>query len=131
MSIEPLARTHIHHWHQIVKTKSIQLLEQLLDEQVVFHSPVVHKPQLGQAITFKYLSAALHVFGHPSFKYVRELCDGPNALLEFELELDGVFINGVDIIRFNEAGKITDFKVMLRPLKAVQAIHAAMGARLN
>ena len=118
-------------WHRLVKERDAQGLDGLLAADAVFYSPVVHTPQVGKAITKKYLTAALHVFFNESFRYVRELSDERNAVLEFEHELDGITINGVDMIRWNDAGKITEFKVMLRPLKAVNLIHQKMAAMLN
>jgi len=118
-------------WHRLVKERDVQGLDGLLAADAVFYSPVVHTPQMGKAITKKYLTAAFHVFFNESFRYVRELSDKRDAVLEFELELDGITINGVDMIRWNDAGKITEFKVMLRPLKAVNLIHQKMAAMLN
>jgi len=78
-----------------------------------------------------YLSAALYVFLNPTFRYVREIVGASDAMLEFETEIDGIHVNGVDIIRWNEAGQIVDFKVMLRPLKAINLIHQKMAAMLQ
>ena len=97
----------------------------------MFHSPVVHTPQVGKPITKKYLAAAFHVFFNESFRYVRELRGDLAAILEFEVNLDGITVNGVDMIKWNEAGKITEFKVMLRPLKAVNLIHQKMAETLQ
>jgi hypothetical protein len=118
-------------WHQLVKDHNAQGLDALLADDAIFYSPVVHKPQVGKAITAKYLTAAFHVFGNESFRYVRELRNSREAVLEFEVELDGISVNGVDLIKWNEAGKITEFKVMLRPLKAVNLIHQKMAAMLQ
>jgi ketosteroid isomerase-like protein len=118
-------------WHDLVARRSADGLEALIDDDAVFYSPVVHTPQIGKTITAQYLAAALQVFATDSFRYVRELQGDRNAVLEFELELDGVQINGVDMIQWNDAGKITEFKVMLRPLKAVNVIHQKMGAMLQ
>ncbi len=126
MSINTLAL-----WHHIVKTHDTKALASLLADEVVFHSPVVHTPQRGKPITTRYLAAAIHVFGNPSFRYVREIKGGHDAVLEFELEIDGIAINGVDMITWDDEGKITEFKVMLRPLKAVNLIHQKMGAMLE
>lgn len=106
-------------------------LERLLADEVTFHSPVVHTPQRGKAITAAYLAAALQVLGNDSFRYVREVVGERDAVLEFEVELDGVHVNGVDLIRWDEAGRIVDFKVMVRPLKAVNALHQKMAAALG
>ena len=117
-------------WHEIVRTGNPATLDTLLADDVVFLSPIVHTPQSGKAITKAYLSAALHVFGNPSFRYVREIIGPSDAMLEFETEIDGVLINGVDIISWNESGQVIGFKVMIRPLKAVNVIHERMGAML-
>jgi len=118
-------------WHRLVKERDAAGLDALLDDEAVFHSPVVHKPQVGKAITQKYLAAAFQVFFNESFRYVRELQSANDAVLEFTLELDGIQINGVDMMKWNDEGKITEFKVMLRPLKAVNLIHQKMGAQLQ
>ena len=118
-------------WHNIVRTRDASGLGELLADDVVFHSPVVHTPQVGKAVTTMYLSAAVHVFGNESFKYVREIVGESDAVLEFETEIDGIVINGVDMIKWNDAGKITEFKVMIRPLKAINLIHQKMGELLS
>ena len=125
MSADVLAR-----WHHIVATKDAGGLGALLSEEVAFHSPVVHTPQLGKAITTRYLAAALQVFGNDSFRYVREVAGARDAVLEFQVEIDGIAVNGVDMLRWDETGRIVDFKVMLRPLKAVNLIHQKMAAML-
>ena len=117
-------------WHNIVRTRDARGLGELLAEDVVFYSPVVHTPQVGKAITTMYLSAAVQVFGNDSFRYVREIVGDSDAVLEFETENDGIVINGVDMIKWNEAGQIIEFKVMVRPLKAVNLIHQKMGELL-
>ena len=119
-------------WHRIVEQQDGSGLDELLADDVVFHSPVVHTPQRGKMITRLYLTAAMQTLNAPGhFKYLRELVDGNNAVLEFQTEIDGVTINGVDMIEWNDAGQIIDFKVMVRPLKAVNAIHQAMGRMLE
>lgn len=109
---------------------SKSLLLEMLHDDVVFRSPVVHTPQEGKAITFAYLSAAGNTLGNGTFKYTNVFDCGNKAVLEFETEMDGIQVNGIDMIEWDEAGKITDFKVMVRPLKAMQAVHAAMGKML-
>lgn len=126
-----MSSTPIAIWHQLVKERNVRGLDMLLAEEAVFHSPVVHTPQVGKAITKTYLAAAFQVFFNPTFRYVRELTSDRDAVLEFELELDGIRVNGVDMIKWNEEGKITEFKVMLRPLKAVNLIHQKMAAMLQ
>ncbi len=106
-------------------------LDLLLADDVEFHSPVVHTPQVGLAVTRAYLAAAFHVFFNDSFRYVRELASARDAVLEFEVELDGIRVNGVDMLTWNEEGKIIAFKVMVRPLKAINLIHQKMAAMLQ
>lgn len=117
-------------WYKIVSTRNASGLGELLSDDVVFYSPVVHTPQVGKAITWKYLAAAVQVFGNESFRYVREIIGESDAVLEFETEIDGIIVNGVDMIKWNVEGKIVEFKVMLRPLKAVNLIHEKMAAML-
>jgi hypothetical protein len=118
-------------WHKLIETKDAAGLDSILAENVVFHSPVVHTPQVGKPITKLYLTAALYVFNNGSFKYLREVISGNNAVLEFQTIIDGITINGVDMISWGEDGRIIDFKVMLRPLKAVNLIHKMMGEMLQ
>lgn len=118
-------------WHEIVRKRDVALLDELLADDVVFYSPVVHTPQVGKAITAMYLKAAMHVFGNESFRYVREVAGESDAVLEFETEIDGITINGVDMIRWNAEGRITEFKVMVRPLKAINLVHERMAAMLG
>ena len=126
MASDPIAT-----WHRILATRDARLLDDLLAPDAVFHSPVVHRPQVGKPVVAAYLAAALAVFGNDTFRYVRELRSERDAVLEFELEIDGIAINGVDMIRWNDAGQVIDFKVMLRPLKAVNLIHEKMAAMLQ
>ena len=106
-------------------------LDVQLAEHVVFRSPVVHTPQEGKAITMAYLTAAGQTLGGDTFHYTRIFDCGDKAVLEFECVMDGISVNGVDMIEWDDQGKITDFKVMVRPLKAIQTVHAAMGAMLG
>lgn len=117
-------------WHSLVQSHDASGLDALLADDAVFHSPVVHTPQRGKPLTKAYLAAALEVFSNPSFRYVREIIGPTDAMLEFETEIDGITVNGVDIIRWNAQGQVVEFKVMIRPLKAIQLIHARMAAML-
>jgi len=117
-------------WHHVVQSRDPQALGRLLADDVVFHSPVVHTPQRGKAITFHYLMGAMHVLNNAQFRYEREIVGERDAVLEFATEIDGITINGIDLIRWNDAGQIIDFKVMVRPLKAVNMLHEKMGAML-
>ena len=118
-------------WHKLVEERDAAGLDRILAENVVFHSPVVHTPQAGKPITTLYLTAALHVLNNNTFHYLREVVSGNHAVLEFLTVIDGISINGVDMITWGEDGRITDFKVMLRPLKAVNLVHKMMGEMLQ
>ncbi len=118
-------------WHELVAAGNPAGLSDLLADDVVFYSPVVYTPQQGKAITELYLAAAMQVFGQGGFRYVREVVATNAAVLEFEAELAGIYVNGVDMIQWNDAGQITEFKVMLRPLQAVNLIHKMMGEMLQ
>ena len=127
----PAALDTLAAWHEIVRTRNPLGLDALLADDVVFHSPVVHRPQRGKALALAYLQAAVQVFGNDSFRYVRELRGEHDAVLEFEVEIDGVHVNGVDLLRWDDIGRIVDFKVLLRPLKALLAIQQKMAALLR
>jgi len=122
--------TALDKWYGYMKSHDRAALWDLLHPDAVFESPVVHTPQRGRDITFKYLSGAEKVLGGPGFKYVGEWHSDNGAVLEFEKEIDGIVINGVDLITFNADGQITHFKVMVRPLKAMNLLHQLMGAQL-
>ena len=117
-------------WHDIVRTRNLKALDALLADDVVFHSPVVHTAQIGKVVTMQYLSAAFYVFFNESFKYVRETTSAHDAILEFTVDIDGISVNGVDMLKWNGEGQIIEFKVMIRPLKAIQLIHQKMGEML-
>jgi hypothetical protein len=118
-------------WYGYAKAPSAAVLRDLLDPDVVFESPVVHTPQRGCDITAKYLSSAVAVLNGPAFRYVGEWLSANGAVIEFETEVGGISINGVDIITFSADGeRITQFKVMVRPLKAINLLHQLMGERL-
>ena len=118
-------------WHQLLESRNTKGLSALLADNVVFHSPVVHTPQVGKAITAQYLGAAFHVFFNETFKYIREITGPRDAALEFEVEIDGIIVNGVDMLKWNDEGKIVEFKVLIRPLKAINLIHQKMAAMLQ
>ena len=118
-------------WHQIVKTRDLAALKRLLADDVVFESPVVHTPQIGKPITTAYLAAAMQVLGNNSFRYLNEWHGASSSVLEFESTCEGILINGVDMITWNPEGQITRFKVMVRPLKAVNKLHELMGRMLQ
>ena len=106
MTTHPLAT-----WHRLVRDQDPSGLDALIADDAVFYSPVVHTPQRGKALTVGYLNAAFQVFFNPTFRYVREIVGEWDAMLEFETEIDGVLVNGIDLITWNEAGQIVEFKV--------------------
>jgi hypothetical protein len=110
-------------WLRLVDNQDALGVSSILAEDVVFHSPIVDTPQVGKAITQRYLAAAFGVFSTGAFRYVREMVGERDAILEFEVEIDGISVNGVDMIRWNDEGQIVDFKVMLRTLKALKLMH--------
>jgi hypothetical protein len=118
-------------WHELVRTRDIAGLSSLLADNVTFYSPVVHTPQIGKEITLQYLTAAFLVFFNDSFRYVREITGPHDAALEFEVEIDGITVNGIDLIKWNDEDKIVEFKVLIRPLKAINLIHQKMAVVLQ
>lgn len=125
-----MAQDVIAAWHEVVRSKDPKAIGPLLAEDAVFESPVVHTPQVGKPIAMKYLQAALHLLNNDTFHYENEWVGERSAVLEFALVLDGIAVNGVDMIFWNEAGLITRFKVMVRPLKAINLLHQKMGELL-
>jgi ketosteroid isomerase-like protein len=121
----------IERWHVAAKAADPAQLDALLADDAIFESPVVHTPQVGKAIVTAYLTAAFEVLNNEHFHYLGEWIGEGSAVLEFATELDGVKINGVDMIWWNAEGRITRFKVMVRPLKAINTVHALMGAKLT
>ncbi len=121
----------IEQWHQVVKSRDMGALRDLLAEDVVFVSPVVYTPQAGRAIALAYLQAAMQVLNNPSFRYPNEWYGAASAVLEFECEVEGISVNGIDMIHWNADGRIDHFKVMVRPLKAVNKLHEMMGRELQ
>ena len=117
-------------WHALASSRDASALDALLADEVVFQSPVVRTPQGRRAITSKYLTAAMQVLFNDSFRYTREWHSERDAVLEFVAEIDGIVVNGVDLIAWNAQGRISEFKVMIRPLKAIQLIHQKMAQAL-
>jgi len=129
----------IDRWHAFMRGDDPAALDELLHDEVILYSPVVFTPPSGKAIVAKYLTAAKATFAAigfdrpsgPSFRYVRHLASGDTAMLEFETEMAGKYVNGVDIIRCNEQGRIVEIRVMLRPLQAINLVHQQMAAMLE
>ncbi|MDP3712077.1 MAG: nuclear transport factor 2 family protein [Mycobacteriales bacterium] len=119
----------VEQWHRVVAGE-MDVLDDLLADDVVFYSPVVFTPQRGKAITTLYLQGAAQVLGGGEFGYTKQVLAGRHAVLEFETTVDGKHVNGVDIITCDDAGRIIEFRVMLRPLQAVNAVHQKMGELL-
>ena len=126
-----MSKLPIDAWHQLISERNVAALDEVLADDVVFHSPVVHSPQNGKRLAKMYLSAAILVLGNSDFAYVREVVGESDAVLEFTCEINGTHINGVDMIHWNADGKIDDFKVMIRPLKAVNLLHGLMKQMLG
>ncbi|OGS71723.1 MAG: hypothetical protein A3F91_00950 [Flavobacteria bacterium RIFCSPLOWO2_12_FULL_35_11] len=120
-------------WHTFLDTKNPKILDELLANEVIFYSPIVWAPQEGKQITKLYLMAALEVFGgeNSNFRYVNQVIDKKQFILEFATLIDGVTVNGVDMIELNDGDKIISFKVMIRPLKAINKVHEKMEEMLE
>lgn len=123
-------RQGLRRWHEVVERRDPALLGDLLAPDAVFVSPVLHRPVVGRDLVVMYLTGALLVLGQ-EFRYVREVASGDTAVLEFESTLDGLTVNGVDIITFGSDDRIVEFKVMLRPLSATLAVKERMAALLT
>ena len=142
----------IDQWHRHLRGELPGGLDSLLDDDVVFYSPIVYTPQHGKAVTTLYLQAAAQALpgdappsgdmppeadaGSPlgdgsGFRYTKKVLSGDTAVLEFETTVEGKYVNGVDIIRCNDAGRIVEFRVMIRPLQAVELVHRQMGETLE
>lgn len=118
-------------WHQLVRERDAAGLDELLADDVVFYSPILYKPQNGKFLTTLYLAGAMQVLGNEQFHYARELVGANDAALEFETEIDGIYVNGIDLLKWNDAGQVIEFKVMLRPLKAIQLVQQKMAELLE
>ena len=126
MMNEPVSK-----WHEVVKNRDYNLLTEILHNDVIFYSPVVYSPQRGKDITLKYLAAASEVFNSSNFQYIKEINNQNFASLEFTLTIDDTEINGIDLISWDDAGLITEFKVFIRPLQGVNLIHKLMQQMLE
>jgi len=116
-------------WHAVVQSGDPGLLDGLLAEDVVFRSPAVFAPQQGKAITTRYLTSAMAVLG-PSLRYVGEWHGETSAVLEFEADLEGVFVQGVDMLHWNGDGQLVAFTVMVRPMRGLQKLVELMAREL-
>ena len=142
---EPIARC-VENWHRQLRGELPGGLDAILAEDVVFLSPIVFTPQRGKQLTKLYLNAAGATIGEGSkqsaaadpnekratkFRYVKEVLSGHHAVLEFETELAGKYVNGIDMLTCDDEGRITEFKVMIRPLQAINLLHQQMAAMLK
>jgi len=133
-------------WHRHLRGELPGGLDAILADDVVFYSPIVFSPQRGKALTKLYLNAATVTIGEGSkqsaaadpkekraskFHYVKQVLSGHQAVLEFETELAGKYVNGIDMLSCDDAGRITEFKVMIRPLQAINLLHQQMAAMLK
>ncbi|HFA48979.1 MAG TPA: nuclear transport factor 2 family protein [Bacteroidetes bacterium] len=118
-------------WQRFTETGGANLLDEILSDEVSFHSPVVWTPQKGKFLTKMYLMAAAHIFKEGGFVYSKKIINGNMACLEFETKIGNVTVNGADIITWDGEGKITEFKVMVRPIKAVNAVWEKMAEMLE
>jgi hypothetical protein len=117
-------------WHAVVDSRDPARLADLLSEEVVFRSPAVFSPQEGKQLTTAYLSAAIVVLG-PTLRYVEEWYSDRSAVLEFEAELDGTFVQGVDMLRWNDADRLVEFTVMVRPFRGLEKLIELMATQLS
>ena len=120
------AKSLIKKWHKVIKTDNLELLNDIIADNAIFSSPVVFKPMEGKEITMMYLHAAGESFNMEKFEYTKEIHDDMNSVLEFETFIDEISVNGVDMIEWNEDGKISNFKVMIRPYKSLQKVQEKM-----
>ena len=130
-------------WHRFLRTQDAAVLDELLHDDCTFYSPIVYTPQEGKELTKLYLQAAGQTLpGKPSagggserpaggFRYTKQVLAGDTAVLEFETTVEGKYVNGVDIIRIDGDGKVVEFRVMIRPLQAVNLVHQQMAAMLE
>ncbi|EKT83257.1 hypothetical protein WSS_A08249 [Rhodococcus opacus M213] len=118
-------------WHHVVEHRDLAALDALIADDAVFSSPAVFTPQEGKTKVLAYLGAALTVFDGTGFHYVEEWYGDRSAVLEFATELDGIHVNGIDLFHWNEGDQITSFKVMVRPVKGLQALIPLMAAQLS
>jgi hypothetical protein len=138
---DPMIETVIEKWHEHLRGRLPGGLDELLDDDVVFYSPIVYTPQRGKAITTLYLQAAgqtlpgdapaADAVAARGFRYTKSVLADDTAVLEFETTVEGKYVNGVDIIRCNDQGRIVEFRVMIRPLQAINLVQRQMAATLE
>ena len=131
LQLNPAASASLAKWHAMIREADLQALPELLDPHAVFRSPMAHTPYPGANVVTTILTTVFEVF--EDFRYHRELAtaDGLNVVLEFSAKVAGKELKGIDMIRFNEQGKIVEFEVMVRPISGLQALGEEMGQRLG
>ncbi|PAU63892.1 polyketide cyclase [Pseudomonas sp. PIC25] len=131
LNLPPQAAASLQHWHGMIDRRDLSALPELLAESVVFRSPMAHTPYPGAAVVSTILNTVLQVF--EDFRYHRQLAtaDGLSVVLEFSARVNGRELKGIDMIRFDEQGKIVEFEVMVRPMSGLQALGEEMGRRLG
>lgn len=131
LKLHPNAAASLNQWHEMIRSGDLSALPGLLDPNAVFRSPMAHTPYPGAPVVSMILNTVFNVF--QDFAYHRELAtdDGLNVVLEFSAMVGEKQLKGIDMIRFNEEGKIVDFEVMVRPLSGLQALGEEMGRRLG
>lgn len=131
LNLHPNAAQSLSQWHDMIRKGDLSALPELLDPQAIFLSPMAHKPYPGAPVVSMILNTVVKVF--EDFTYHRELstADGLSVVLEFSANVSGKELKGIDMIRFNEEGKIVEFEVMVRPFSALQALGEQMGQRLG
>jgi hypothetical protein len=131
LNLQAKAAESLKQWHEMIARKDLSALPELLDPQAVFRSPMAHTPYPGAPVVSMILNTVMNVFA--DFAYHRELssADGLNVILEFSARVGEKELKGIDMIRFNEQGKIVEFEVMVRPLSGLQALGEEMGQRLG
>ncbi|MDB5994093.1 MAG: hypothetical protein JWP42_1229 [Pseudomonas sp.] len=131
LKLHPNAAATLSQWHDMIRAGDLKGLPGLLDPQALFRSPMAHTPYPGAPVVTMILNTVFNVF--EDFQYHRELAtaDGLNVVLEFSAKVGGKELKGIDMIRFDEQGKIVEFEVMVRPLSGLQALGAEMGSRLG
>jgi hypothetical protein len=131
LNLHPNAAQSLSQWHDMIRKGDLSALPELLDPQAIFRSPMAHKPYPGAPVVSMILNTVVKVF--EDFTYHRELstADGLSVVLEFSANVSGKELKGIDMIRFNEEGKIVEFEVMVRPFSALQALGEQMGQRLG
>ena len=123
------AETGLQRWHELVESRDVSRLPAMIAEAAVFHSPAVHSPQEGRDLVTAYLTGAIHVLG-PTLRYVEEWQNEKTAVLRFTAEVDGLQVEGVDLITWDDDGVIVSFTVMVRPIRGLEAVIAAMAKQL-